>query len=699
MVPVSRRDSVCDPMGAEAPPRLRSWPNPMNRAIALSAVLWFLAPAPSALPATLQDKKPPLVELSLEELMNTEVTSVSKKQERVSEAAVAIHVISQENIHRLGATTIADALRLSPGLTVARIDSNKWSIGARGFGGRFANKLLVLIDGRSAYTSLFSGVHWDIQDVLLDDVDRIEVIRGPGATLWGANAVNGVINIISKSSAQTQGGLLSGGVGTREQGFGAVRYGGKLGEKASHRVYAKYFKRDGFVDAQGADAGDRWDALRGGFRIDADVSPRDSLTLSGDIYSGRTNGTVTLPDLSFPFQTTRAEDAEVSGGNVLGRFKRVWPGGAALALQAYYDHSVRMDSVHREAYDTIDLDLQHRFTLSKSHEMFLGLGFRNAADELVGSSALTFAPGARTDRLWSGFIQNEFLVSPEKLRVTLGSKFEHNAYTGFEIQPSARLLFTPSLRQTLWASASRAVRTPSRFEHDARVHLAVLPPTDLGQPLALIDILGSKAFASEELFAYEAGYRWQPTPRLFLDVAAFFNVYDNFRSLEPGLPSFSFSPQPLHAVVELKPENKFDGKTRGLEAAASFSPSKRIQLSASYSWLRVRLTPEALSMDTITKAAEGDAPVHQFQFHSFLDLPRSFSINAALSYVGRISNQEVPAWLRADLNLGWRNGRGLALNLTGQNLLQPRHAEWGTSFLVNTTQVPPSVYLKATWQF
>jgi iron complex outermembrane receptor protein len=676
----------------------------MRQCFLFAVLAWLSTAAALAIEQQPPPKKPALPDLSLEELMNTEITSVAKKEQRVREAAVAVYVITQEDIRRSGATTIAEALRMAPGIDVARIDSNKWAISSRGLNGRFANKLLVLIDGRSVYTPLFSGVHWDVQDLLLEDIERIEVIRGPGATLWGANAVNGVINIISKRAVQTQGGLLVASAGSRERASGGLRYGGSLGEAAHYRVYAKYFDRDGFLDAPGAGLSDDWDAFRAGFRIDRDGRSSNGFTLQGDVYTSNVQGALAVATVVPPFTSLLTDASDLSGGNLLGRYKRTFSGGSDMTLQLYYDRTAREDKVHHETRNTFDLDFQHHFKPATAHDVIWGLAARSTGDTIDGSSVLGFDPRKRRDTLWSGFVQDEIALRGEELRLTVGSKFEHNDYTGFEIQPNARLLWTPHERHTLWASASRAVRTPSRFEHDALIHLGVLPPAPPALPLTtVIDLLGSSRFESEELWAFEAGYRVQATSRLFLDAAAFYNTYDKFRSLEPGLPALRTTPLPPHLVVVLRPENTFDAIAYGAEAAATWSPSAHWKLSTSYSWLRVNLKRGAGSQDTLSEGQEHDTPQHQLQLRSYIDLPARLGFDAALYYASSLFNAppvpRVESRIRADAALTWSPRDAVSLGVVAQNVLEPDRLEVNPGFLVAPAPNPRSFYVKLAWRF
>jgi len=507
-----------------------------------------------------------VIDLSMEDLLNIEITSVSKKAQLLSEAPAAIFVITSDDLRRSGATSIPDALRMVPGINVARIDSNKWAITSRGFNGRFANKLLVLIDGRTVYSPSFSGVYWEVQDTMLEDVERIEVIRGPGATLWGANAVNGVINIITKHTADTQGGILALGAGNKEQAFGGARYGMTLGENTYGRIYVKGFKRDEFVHTDGGDAGDDWDMLRSGFRVDSLLSGRNALTLQGDLYKGNINQTLELATLIAPFSQTVKDKGDVEGWNLAGHWQHTLSPTSEFTLNFYYDRSERCEAFEEEIRDTWDIDFQHRFAAGERHDIIWGLGYRYSADDFDNMYNIIIDPDSRHDDLFSAFVQDEIMLLENRLWLTLGSKFEHNDYSGYEIQPNARLFWAPHPKHKLWATVSRAVRTPSRVEHDMTVTAAVLPPfPPVPFPIALT-VKGDSDYDPEELMAYELGYRILPSKSLSIDLTLFYNDYDKLRSTELAQPVFNgvYIEQPLFF------DNKLKGETYGAELATAW---------------------------------------------------------------------------------------------------------------------------------
>jgi iron complex outermembrane receptor protein len=434
---------------------------PLWRGILLTSLL----PVTAAAQGVGTDKEAHALEMSLEELLDVQVTSVSKRPQSLSDAAAAVFVITNEDLRRSGVRNIPDALRMVPGINVARIGSNKWAVTARGFNGRFANKLLVLVDGRTVYSPTFSGVYWEALDLMLEDVERIEVIRGPGATLWGANAVNGVINIITRHAADSQRGLVSAGVGSEERGFAAARYGARLAEGTYGRLYAKAFERDAFAFPGGRGAGDGWQALRGGFRVDSQFSGQDGLTLEGDIHSADIDQQIVLPQLAAPFVRQVADTASVAQGNIMVRWDHTASADSGWTLQAYYDHFARDEVFLDERRDTFDLELTYRVVSDRLHSVVWGSGYRLTRDEFDPTPIVDVVPDSRTDQLFSAFVQDQIELVDDRLWLTLGSKFEHNDYTGFELQPSARLGWTLDARNKLWASISRAVRTPSRGDH------------------------------------------------------------------------------------------------------------------------------------------------------------------------------------------------------------------------------------------
>jgi iron complex outermembrane receptor protein len=641
-----------------------------------------------------------LTEMSLEELMGIEVTSVSKRAEPISTAAAAVFVITQEDLRRSGATSIPEALRMVPGIEVARIDASKWAISARGFNGRFANKLLVLVDGRSVYTPLFSGVFWDVQDTLIEDVDRIEVIRGPGATLWGANAVNGVINILTKSAHETRGGLLAAGGGSEERWFGGLRYGGALGKSTSYRVYGKSFERGSGESLTGGAGADDWSMKRAGFRLDSTLAGGSGLTVEGDLYDGEAGETLTLRSLRAPVPRTVGSEEQVSGGHLLSRWQRALSDTSELKVQLYYDRTERVAALIDEDRDTWDVELQHGFAPGARHRLVWGLGYRRTSDDLLGLEILSFSPARRTDDLASAFLQDELTLRPDRLWVTLGSKVEHNDYTGFEVQPNVRAVWSPRQHHTLWAAVSRAVRTPSRAEDDLRIDLQVIGPGQAfpGAPPGVVSSFGDRDYRSEELLAWELGYRVGFAPGLLFDLAAFYNDYDDLRATRTGPAFLELAPFP-HLVIPFIVTNGLEGETHGAELAVDWRASKRWRWSAAYSFLetQLRVLPGA---DASGLTAEGQSPRHQVFLRSSVDLAQGVEMDVSLRHVSELESPGVGDYTTFDLRLGWRPRPGLEVSLVGQNLLEGTHVEFAPEVIpTHPTAVERGVYGKVAWRF
>jgi len=643
---------------------------------------------------------PDVTAMSMEDLMNLQVTSVSKRTQKVADAAAAIFVITQEDIRRSGATSIPEALRLVPGLEVARIDQNKWAIGSRGFNGRFDNKLLVLIDGRSVYTPLFSGVYWNVEDVMLEDVDRIEVIRGPGATLWGANAVNGVINVITKKAKSTQSAVVTAGAGTEERAAGGVRYGGKLGDNMYYRAYTKYFDWGPSAYPSGMTAHDGWDSLRGGFRADWTPAGANSLTVQGDIYRTRFDETLTVASLSAPYSNTFPNDGKYSGGNILGRWNHTSE-GSSMSLQMYYDNTTISDhSLFGDHQNILDIDFQHGFHIGDSQQFVWGLGYRSIHDKNNPSFTVSLQPNQVTLNQFSTFVQDEISLVDNRLQITLGSKFERNEFTGFEIEPNARLLWNLTPNQSIWTAVSRAVRTPALTEEGLRLNSTVIPPGPSNPFPTVVAVFGSHQFNSEDLLAYELGYRVQATKNLSLDIATFYNKYSNLRTAEPGAPFLEGSPAPTDVVIPFVAGNKMSGGTYGVELFADWKVVPKWRLVGSYSYLQMDIHKNADSQDPTPDNPNGSSPRHQWYLRSSIDLPKHFEQDTTLRFVDHLPSLNLPNYYSLDAHLGWRPVTRLDLSIGGQNLLNNCHFEFMPDF-VNTspTVVKRSIFGSITLKF
>jgi iron complex outermembrane receptor protein len=640
-----------------------------------------------------QDNEERLKHLSLAQLGSIEVTTATKEPEEVARTPAAIYVLTNDDIRRSGATSIPEVLRLVPGVEVARIDSSTWAVGIRGFGSNFSKSVLVLIDGRSVYTPLFAGVDWKVQNVMLEDVDRIEVIRGPGGTIWGANAVNGVINIITRDSKDTRRALASVGGGNVDQGMGAFRYGGSVGENLSYRVYGMAYGRGPEFHAN-HDNFDSWQLGQAGFRIDWDSQSRDTLTVQGDLYKGAIGQEQNITRYSPPASVNVDGTEDESGGNILARWRRKLNGFSDIQVQGYYDRTYRLGPQVGETRTTFDLDFIHHLRLQRQ-DIIWGLGARWSPSDIIQAvTTVDFAPHHQSDDLYAVFVQDEFAIVRDKLSITVGSKFEHNIYTGWESQPSARLLYTPTSHQSIWVATTRAVRTPSRLDEDLQLtELAATRPLPV-----FLRIEGNPKFVSETLLGYEAGYRGLLSQRISVDVAGFYNKYDHLSSLEPGTLFVEPTPPPAHLLLPVVYGNGLKGTTTGFEIAPNWKPKYWLRLGGSYSYLHMDLRNEPGSLDVSTVSATvGSSPQHQGEIQSFLDLPGNVELTLAYRYVSALPTQQVDAYGTADIRLAWRASQKIRFSVVGQNLLQPRHAEYGgdPGPLIG---IKRDIYASITWE-
>ncbi|MEO7317543.1 MAG: TonB-dependent receptor [Chthoniobacteraceae bacterium] len=642
-----------------------------------------------------------LGDLSVEQLLDLKVTSVARREESVSRSPAAIYVITQDEIRRSGARSIFEALRLAPGLNVAQVDAHTSAVSARGFNDVFANKLLVLIDGRSVYTPLFSGVYWEVQDVVIEDIDRIEVIRGPGAALWGANAVNGVINITTKNAAQTQGGLLTMGGGNEERAFTTFRFGGALSDELHYRVFAKGFLRDDAARLNGGDANDGWRMGHTGFRLD--WTPAENVfTLQGSVYRVFEDSYYTRLRSRAPFAAYEEFSVnQNSGGNLLGRWTRELSGGGQLSVQTYYDRTNSDSPIFTERRDTFDIDLQHRFSWGERQTFVWGGGYRFGTDEIENNFDISAFPTSRSTNLFNAFLQDEIALVKERLVLTLGSKLEHNDFTGFELQPSARLLWTPTARQSAWASVSRAVRTPSRAESDLRIRRGpVIPPNALypTSPAVLTELSGNADFESEEVIATEFGCRIEATERLSFDLALFYNEYSGVRVFDAGEPLIDLFADPAHINATAK--NGLDAETYGGEIAANWQATPWWKWRANYSLLYMNAHVATAGAVPDELRAEGSSARHQAAVRSSIDLPHGFEFDAGLRYVDALPALQVPSYIALDLRIGWQISDNVEVSVVGRNLLDRGHTEFKpTTIGSEATEVERSIYGSVTIRF
>jgi iron complex outermembrane receptor protein len=646
----------------------------------------------SAVPPCSAATSEEIMSLSLEDLIDIEVTSAARMPQKLNKAAAAIYVLTAEDIARSGATSIPEALRLVPGMQVAQIDSNKWAITCRGFNEAFSNKMLVMIDGRTVYTPMFGGVFWDVQDVMLEDIERIEVIRGPGGTLWGANSVNGVINVITKRAKKTQGLLFAAAAGSEEKGAARLRYGGSLGDKGFYRFYVKAFERDTGVGLEGLDAADDWSSVRGGFKGEWGDEEEQLITLQGDIYTGSSGTIRYISLLESPYSENAVGDSEVTGENILFRLQNNHSETASSSLQLYYDGTDRQDIFLSEKRDTFDIDFQNQFVVGERHNLVWGLGYRYTQDSFGSSFVVSGDPESRSDELYSVFVQDNVSLIEDRLSFIAGTKLEHNDYTGIELQPSARLVWTPSITYTLWGSVSRAVRTPTRFDSDSIINFGVTAIEDpvynaMGYTTAYVSYTGFEDIDSEDLIAYELGVRYTPNSRTNFDISLFYNDYDSLIVDEFQERIFS-----APYVVDIYTKtNLGSGKTYGAEIAIDYQPLNNWQIKSSYSLLRLGLDEEVDSF-------EGKSPQHQVSIMSTWKLNKRTELNASWRYVDELPELDIPSYHTLGLRLAHQLTDSLELAVVGQNLLDDVHREFFSTMAVSTG-IERSVYVQLTGHF
>lgn len=624
-----------------------------------------------------------LKQLSLEELSQIDVTTPSKEPVPAMRTPAAIYVITGEDIRRAGVTTIPDALRLAPGVEVAQIDGSKWSIGIRGFGTRLSRDVLVLIDGRTVYTPLFAGTYWEVQDTLLEDIDRIEVIRGPGGTIWGPNAVDGVINIITKSTKDTKGFFASAGGGNVEQGFANFRYGGGNDQGLTWRVYGKAFTRG----PENHPDGDNFDAWRGGqsgFRLDWATKHSDTFTVQGDLYrqedGERVGGSTYVP----PMNLTLDGYEQLSGGNILFRWNRKLNEKSDFQLQVYYDRTNRYEPNFGGRINTFDLDFQGRRKLPGRQQLLYGVEGRDYPGHFIEVvSGLVFSPFNRTDYLVSEYLQDDITLIDNRLVLSLGTKILHTNYTGVQAEPSIRLTYTPNNRQTFWAAFTHAVRTPSDAEED--FYLSSFLGTANGLEV-FARFNANPAFAPEQLNGYEIGYRQLITKNVYIDFAGFFNHYHDLFSqdlagpifVESSLPFPINTPEPpTHLLLPAEFGNSLYGTTAGGEIAPEWRPTEHWRLRGSWSYLNMNLSrAPGVALGETPASVVGSSPRHEADLQSSLDLGKKLKLDLIYRYVSALPAVSAPAYSTGDARFAWRLTPPVEFSVVGRNLFQPAHVEY-----------------------
>ncbi|MGH9590585.1 MAG: TonB-dependent receptor plug domain-containing protein [Terracidiphilus sp.] len=663
-----------------------------------TALALFLVPA--AAPFAQQPPKneraqvQQLRNLSLADLGNVQVTSVTKEPEEVWQTPAAIYILTQDDIRRSGAITLPDLLRTVPGVQVSEIQSNNWAVGIRGFGSQFSRGVLLLIDGRSAYTELYEGVFWDVQDVPLDTIDRIEIIRGPGGTIWGANAVNGVINVITKNARDTQGTLASAISGHENRFYGTLREGLHDGDNFYYRIFAHGLLREPEIEP-GFAGYDQLHLVHGGFRADWRPSSHNTVSFKGNIYTGKSGQQIGLGVYQPLEQISVNAVQDVSGGNLNLRWNHYYSGGSDLRLQAYFDRTNRHGLQFGDTRDTFDVDAIDRLHLGDSNDVIWGAGIRLGPSKFIQTQpTVDFLPHRQNDYIYSAFAQDTLHMVPGRLNLVAGAKLEYNNFSGFEYQPSVRLLWNPSRHSALWGAISRAIRAPGRLDQDLQLTgvISANPP--------FIDrIEGDPFFQSEVLIGYEAGYRQLLTRKLFADVAAFHNRYEKLEGY--GNLFYSQITTPVTATLLNGPiANSVDGNTDGIEIAPDWKVASWWELKGNYSYLHIETQPRPRYAGSAAQvnatSYNGSSPHRESTVQSYMDFPHGFDLNLDYRFVSRLPAQGVKSYQTADANLNWKMGRNLSFSLSGRNLLQPKHQEF-TGDNGNRVGIRRAVFAGLTW--
>jgi iron complex outermembrane recepter protein len=640
-----------------------------------------------------------LTTMNIEDLMNIEVSSVSRRQEKLSRTASAVFVIGPEDIRNSGALNIPDVLRMVPGVEVAQLTSNSWAISVRGFDSRFSNKLLILLDGRAVYTPTIGGVFWDVLNLPLEDIERIEVIRGPGGSVWGANAVDGVINIITAKASDTHGGLVSAGGGNLEQGFRTVQYGGNWANKVDYRIYTKYENDGHLPNSAGQGGGDGWHLLNGGFRADSQLSTHDELAIQGSIYSGEENiPAIQLASISSSIPKFTDAPANLSGGYLQSVWNHTFSPRAGTTLEVSYGTYQRDDAL-REGRKTVDIEFQHHLQWGHRQNILWGLSGQYTSSNSIGSFFVSLSPPSAKDYLFSSFVQDEIVLVPNRLYLTIGTKLERNYYTSWAAMPSARVAWLINDQHMLWAAYSRPIRTPA--ETDVALRSNVSEFMGPGGLPAVIEITGNPNYGNETLTAYEMGYRTTVWKKLSFDFAAYYNDYTDQQTTEPGAPFLQVTPAPLHLILPLVFGNLMRGEAHGFEISTNWKPAHRWSVSPGYAFEEIHMHIAPTSRDTTSVAiAEGSSPRHSAQLRSHVDLSHGLEWSASAFFVAQLSSENIPAYTRIDTQLSWKWRERGTFSLVGQNLQQDHHFEFQDSLhSINANQAKRSGYAVIRWSF
>jgi iron complex outermembrane recepter protein len=650
------------------------------------------------------EQPPDLTQNSIEDLMKTKISSVGKKEARVLDVPAAVYVVTREEIRSAEARSIPDALRLVPGMEVNQIDASIFDVGIRGFDERFSNKMLVMIDGRSLYSPIFGGIYWDSINLVMDDIDRIEVIRGPGGSLWGTNAVNGTVNIITRSSQATLGIMVTDRSSSDTPISLTARYGGQVGRLGTYRIFSKYADAFGTQDETGHWAGDAWHFLHGGFRSDLKLREHDMLLLEGDVYGGSFGEPLIQQLLVAPFKATVGGKNSVSGGSALARWTHGYANGQETQVQLYYAIEDRDATERPDNLSTVDVDVQHHFHIGSRQDIVGGAGYRYSQVYAPATPFLAITPASQNYPLFSAFIQDEIALVANRLSLTVGGKTEHNRFTGFDFQPSLRLLWRPVERQAVWAAVSKAVKIPNLL-NTSMDRLLSASPGPLPGEVDITTYIGNPKYQDERVLCFESGYRLQ-LKRLSIDTAGFVNRYDNAETTESLAPVLHAG-SPGYMEYPTQWANNDYGRSYGAEGAANWNVIPRWNLTASYSWLKIELRTASRSNDTSTATGfNTGTATNRFGLRSTFSLLKTLQFNTLAQFAGPLPSSDmhdlapaVPAYYRLDSNLQWHIGDYVRMDIGGQNLLVPRQAQFGGGNGAIQTLSPRNFFGKFTYVF
>lgn len=665
--------------------------------IVIGLLCWPVNPAQSAAEAVPPPTASPvasLLELSIEELMDVQVSTAARKRQPLSETAASVQVLGPEEIRRSGADTLPELLRLVPGVQVARQNANMWAISIRGLNAQAGQKVLVMVDGRSIYNPSKGGVQWDMHGLPVAEIQRIEVVRGPGGTLWGADAVNGVINIITKEAGDTRGTRLITGAGTINRTVSVI-HGDALSEDAHYRFSGKFFDRSGFA-IDGRETHDDWSGGRGAARLDWQMGPDEKVILSGELFQGTSDILLHESQGSPPARQHSQTPTDIDGGHLLMRWQRDFADGHQVILQGYFDAFEREMILNGETERSriFDIDLQVQHPPFLGHEFIWGLGYRYSKQHYLGNFNFGFDPATDIERVESFFIQDEIPWFDRRLKLILGTKVQHHDQTGVEYQPNARLIWNPQAPWSAWVAVSKALRSPFRVHSAVRLTNLV----SNGPPARYIRLLGNTELDSEELLAHEVGFRRQFSDRLSLDLSLFYNRYKNLRTVEPGTPFLETTPAPPHLVLPVQHQDWMAGRSHGLEASLLWRVRDDWKLRLGYAYLDIDLIPSPESNNPSSQRAAYRSPRHQLQLHSLWDLTDNQDLDAHLYHTDGLSHPDVPAYWKLDLRYAWRPDPNLELSLIGRDLLDADHPEFlYTRRIGEPSETPRSIFLQLDW--